>query len=238
MIPTCSPAHLGCWIVAPLTACCADGEIGAIGWIAHHEYVRSIPPTWGVRGLRARYGDIQVGESNLFENSFKEPRFNGWTIGEIHILDRRVVPNARRDNFEINHHYSNLLVQLGPVAAGITQGCRTASVARNSTQIISNVITEVRSRLKQKRRFDRAELSRLKSSVMRARNHTKRISDDRVRLQLEMKLDRLKSALQRVTPKGGASVVAIDEAERLISRIVTSREQVQKLVEALRRLCR
>jgi hypothetical protein len=131
-----------------------------------------------------------------------------------------------------------LLVQLGPVAAGITQRCRTASVARNSTQIISNVITEVRSRLKQKRRFDRAELSRLKSSSMRARNHTKRISDDRVRLQLEMKLDRLKSALQRVTPKGGASVVAIDEAERLISRIVTSREQVQKLVEALRRLCR
>jgi hypothetical protein len=215
-----------------------DGEIGAIGWIAHHEYVRSIPPTLGIRGLRARYGDIQIGESNLFEDSFKEPRFNGWTIGEIHILDRRVVPNARRDNFEINHHYSNLLVQLGPVAAGITQRCRTASVARNSTQIISNVITEVGSRLKQKRRFDRAELSRLKSSVMRARNHTKRISDDRVRLQLDMKLDRLKSALQKIAPKGGASVVAVDEAERLISRIVTSREQAEKLVEALRRLCR
>ena len=178
-----------------------DGEIGAIGWLAHHEYVRSIPPTLGVRGLRARYGDIQVGESNLFEDSFKEPRFNGWTIGEIHILDRRVLPNARRDNFEINHHYSNLLVQLGPVAAAITLRCRTASVARNSTQIISNVITEVGRRLKQKRRFDRAELSRLKSSLMRARNHTKRISEDRVRLQLEMKLDRLKSTLQRVTPR-------------------------------------
>ena len=58
-----------------------DGETGALGWIAHHEYVRSIPPTLGIRGLRARYGDVQVGESNLFEDSFKEPRFNGWTIG-------------------------------------------------------------------------------------------------------------------------------------------------------------
>src|SRR5215475_12908891 len=38
-----------------------------------------------------------------------------------------IVPNARRDNFEVNHHYYNLLVQLGPVAAKITQICRTAS---------------------------------------------------------------------------------------------------------------
>ena len=41
---------------------------------------------------RARYGDIQVGESNLFEDSFKEVRFNGWTVGELHVLDRRIVP--------------------------------------------------------------------------------------------------------------------------------------------------
>jgi Histidine kinase-, DNA gyrase B-, and HSP90-like ATPase len=98
-----------------------DGEMGAVGWIAHHEYVRSIPPTLGVRGIRARSGDLQVGESNLFDDSFKESRFNGWTIGEIHVLDRRIIPNARRDNFEVNHHYSNLLVQLGPVASGISQ---------------------------------------------------------------------------------------------------------------------
>ena len=53
--------------------------------------------------MKAKYRrDVQVGESNLFEDSFKEPRFNGWTIGEIHVLDRRVVPNARRDNFEVN----------------------------------------------------------------------------------------------------------------------------------------
>jgi hypothetical protein len=213
-----------------------DGAPGAVGWIAHHEYVRSIPPSLGVRGLRARFGDIQVGESNLFDDLFKEPRFNGWTIGEIHILDRRVVPNAMRDNFEINHHYSNLLVQLGPVATSITHRCRSASVARNATQIVQNVISEVGGRLKQKRPFDRVELSRFKSSVLRAHTKAKRIVDKKLRPLLEAKLDRLKATLQKASPKRGASIVALDEASRLIAKIVTSREQASKLIEALRRL--
>jgi molecular chaperone HtpG len=214
-----------------------DGKSGAIGWIGHHEYVRSIPPTLGIRGIRARFGDIQVGEPNLFDESFKEPRFNGWAVGEIHVLDRRIVPNARRDNFEINHHYSNLLVQLGPLASSISQRCRSASVARNATQIIQNVIDEVSARLKQRRAFDRVELSRLKSAVIRAQAKTKRITNAVERANAESRLDRLKTALQKATPKRGASAIAFDEATRLVAKIVTSREQAQTLIEALRRLC-
>jgi molecular chaperone HtpG len=214
-----------------------DGEVGAVGWIAHHEYVRSIPTGLGIRGLRARFGDLQVGESNLFDDSFKESRFNGWTVGELHVLDRRIVPNARRDNFEINHHYSNLLVQLGPVAARITQRCRSASVSRNAIQIIRNVISDVQTRLKEKRSFDRAELSRLRSAVLRAHAKAKGIADGKMRQQLQAKLDRLKAALAKATPKRGASVVALDEAASLVSKLVTNREQRQKLIEELRRLC-
>ena len=214
-----------------------DGATGAVAWIAHHEYVRSIPPTLGIRGLRARYGDLQVGESNLFDKSFKESRFNGWSIGEIHVFDRRIVPNARRDNFEINHHHYNLLVQLGPVAAAITQRCRSASISRNAEQIVRNVIAEVAARLKQKRAFDRAELSRLKSSVLRARTKAKRIAEQETREQLEKRLDRLKAALVKVSPKRGASVVGLNEAASLVSKLITNREQAQKLIGELRRLC-
>ena len=142
---------------------------------------------------------------------------------------------ARRDNFEVNHHYSNLLVQLGPVAANISQHCRSASVSRNAAQIVQNIIDEVSTKLKQKR-IDRAELSRLKSSVLRARSKANAIVDDRTRSKAETKLDRLKSALQRATPKRGSSAVAVDEAARLISRIVTNREQAKKLIDALRGL--
>jgi molecular chaperone HtpG len=183
-----------------------DGATGAVGWIGHHEYTRSIPPSLGVRSLRARFGDIQVGEANLCDDSFKESRFNGWTVGELHIVDRRIVPNARRDNFEVNHHYSNMLVQLGPIAASIALRCRTASLSRNTTQIVENTIKEIGGRLRQRRSFDRGELSRLRSSLLRARTITKRISDDSHRRKLETKLDRLIAALKKVTPKRGVSI--------------------------------
>jgi molecular chaperone HtpG len=214
-----------------------DGKVGALGWIAHHDYVRSLPAALGIRGLRARFGDLQVGEPHLFDEIFKEPRFNGWCVGEIHVLDRRIVPNARRDNFEANHHYYNLLVQLGTVAANITQRCRSASVSRNAAQIVQNVIAEAEGRLKQKRPFDKAELSRLKSAVLRAGPKAKRIEDEKLRKRLTSKLAKLEAALGQRTSKRGASVVALDEANALISKFVTNREQARKLVEALRKLC-
>jgi molecular chaperone HtpG len=214
-----------------------DGGTGAIGWLAHHDYVRSLPYTLGIRGVRARMGDLQIGESTLFDDAFKESRFNGWSIGEVHVFDRRIVPNARRDNFEINHHYYNLLVQLGPVAARITQQCRSASLSRNATQSVRSVIAEVGARLKQKQSFDRAELSRLKSAVLRARTKAKKITQPELRDQLEKRLDRYKAALAKANPKRGAAVVAFDEAESLVSRVITNREQANKLIEALRRLC-
>lgn len=214
-----------------------DGEAGAVGWVGHHDYIRSLPTGLGVRGLRARYGDIQVGESNLFEDSFKEVRFNGWTVGELHILDRRIVPNARRDNFEVNHHYYNLLVQLGPLAAQITQRCRSSSVARNAEQIVRNALAAIKDRLTQRRSFDRAELSRMKATALSAASKAKRIEDEAVRVQLEKQLERVKRKLAKITPKRGASAVAIDEVTALVTKLVTNREQRQKLIERLRRLC-
>ena len=215
-----------------------DGEPGAIGWIAHHDYVRRVPDALCIGGLRARSGDIQVGEADLFEDVFREPRFNGWTIGEIHILDRRIVPNGRRDNFETNHHYYNLLVQLGPVAAKITQRCRSASISRNASQATANVISEVEKRIKEKRAFDPAELSRHKSALIRAEAKTKRIADVTARQQIGRKLERLKAALDKLVPKRGASVVALDEAATLVAKHVSNREQARRLLEELRRLCR
>jgi hypothetical protein len=214
-----------------------DGDTGAVAWIAHHEYVRSILPTLGVRGLRARVGDLQVGDAGLFDEIFKEPRFNGWSIGEIHICDPRIVPNARRDNFEVNHHYYNLLVQLGPLAGKITQRCRTASVSRNTEQIIRNVISETIARLKQRKTFDRAELSRMKSAVVRAQSKNKRVTSASQRSEFEKILDRLKSKLAKLSPKRGASAVALDEVQRLITKHVTNHAQRTKLMESLRKIC-
>ena len=37
---------------------------------------------------------------NILQEIFKEKRFNSWCVGEIHILDNRIMANGRRDNFE------------------------------------------------------------------------------------------------------------------------------------------
>ncbi|MGA8610694.1 MAG: ATP-binding protein [Xanthobacteraceae bacterium] len=213
-----------------------DGDVGAAGWIAHHEYVRSILPTLGVRGLRARVGDLQVGDPNLFDEIYKEPRFNGWTIGEIHIYDPRIVPNARRDNFEVNHHHYNLLVQLGPVAAKISHRCRSASVSRNAEQTIIKAIAEVNGRLKQKKSIDRAELSRLKASVLRSKAKAGRVEPTSRAQQLDRSLDQLLKKLARITGKRRSLLVSLEEAETLVAKYVTNRTQAAKLLEVLRRL--
>ena len=137
-------------------------------------------------------GDLQVGEASLFEDSYKESRFNSWTVGEIHMLDRRIVPNARRDNFEANHHYSNVLVQIGPVAAKISQRCRQASISRTTLQTVENLIGQIEDRLKQKSRTDRAELSRLKATLARATAKANRIDGEQDRKRSVARLFKLK----------------------------------------------
>lgn len=214
-----------------------DAKVGAIAWIGHHQYVRSMPIGLGIRGLRARIGDVQVGEANLFDDSFKEPRFNGWSMGEIHVLDRRVVPNARRDNFEVNHHYYNLLAQLGPLAGRIAHTCRTRSVSRTAVQIIQNMIADADAKLDSKRRIERAELSRIKGALVRTRLKLKSVDDEAERRRFSKHLDRLEKRVAAQKVGRGAPAVAIDEALALISKHVSNRAQAEKLANAIKQLC-
>ena len=107
-----------------------DGNPAAVGWLLHHEYDGAVPAGTGFKGVRLRVGNVQIGGNALLEELFTEPRFNSWSIGEVHILDRRIIPNARRDDFEQNAHYSNLLNQLTPVARVVSKRCRTSSKRR------------------------------------------------------------------------------------------------------------
>lgn len=116
----------------------------AIVWLAHTPYVGSIPPRLGVRGLRARVGNIQIGTDRIFEHLFLEPRFNGWCVGEVHITDRRLVPNGRRDYFEPNPHLRNLENHIGAIAHDISLQCRLASSQRNKVKKISNSINRLK----------------------------------------------------------------------------------------------
>ncbi|HEY2472934.1 MAG TPA: ATP-binding protein [Terracidiphilus sp.] len=107
-----------------------DSGVACLGWVLHHGYTGALPVSCNVRGLRVRCGNIQVGDDRMFEELFPEARFNGWSVGEFHVLDPRIVPNGRRDHFEQSVHFHNLLAHLAPVAREITRRCRTSSVQR------------------------------------------------------------------------------------------------------------
>ena len=115
-------------------------EPAAILWLAHTPYAGSISRRLGIRGLRARVGNLQIGTDRIFEHLFLEPRFNGWCVGEIHILDSRIVPNGRRDYFEPGPHLRNLENHIGAVAHQISLRCRRASSQRNKLRNINSAI--------------------------------------------------------------------------------------------------
>ncbi len=112
-----------------------NGE-AALGWVAHSSYLGALPKQLRVRGIRVRMGNIQIGRENVFDDLFKEERFNRWCVGELHILDSRIIPNARRDYFEPGPHLRHLENQLTPVLRGISKKCRRESTARNRTRKI------------------------------------------------------------------------------------------------------
>ena len=107
-----------------------NGE-AAIGWVAHSSYLGAIPKEQQVRGIRVRVGNIQIGDDAVFDHLFAEERFNRWCVGELHIMDPRIIPCARRDYFEPGPHLRNLENQLIPVLRNIGTRCRRESTARN-----------------------------------------------------------------------------------------------------------
>lgn len=113
-----------------------DEGVAAVGWVLHHEYLGAIPARANIGGMRLRAGDIQVGGTQVLEEYFPEPRFNAWTVAEVHIIDRRIVPNARRDHFEHNVHFNDLTAQLEPFARQIARRCRSASIDRNKAKAL------------------------------------------------------------------------------------------------------
>ncbi len=113
-----------------------DGDLAAVGWVVHSSYSGAIPKESGVRSIRARVGNIQIGDETVFDHLFSESRFNRWCVAEFHIFDQNIVPNGRRDYFEPNPHLRNLENHLSILCRKIEKNCRNASKLRNQKKRI------------------------------------------------------------------------------------------------------
>ena len=121
------------------------GELLAILWFAKTGYSGTIQNDT-LKGIRLRKGNIQLGERTVLNSFFKDERFNGWLIGELHIVATNLIPNARRDNLEKTDDYYNLQGQLRTWADEISTVIRKISISRNTDKTnkhLEKIIEEV-----------------------------------------------------------------------------------------------
>ena len=118
-----------------------DDELYALGWYGDCDWYGSLSEH-EISGFRVRKGNILIGDNKTLNNIFREPRFNGWTQGELFVLTDKLIPNARRDDFEQNQYYFKLMDALREgVGLDITRAIREASSARNDSS--AKVMREV-----------------------------------------------------------------------------------------------
>lgn len=106
--------------------------LSAVLWYADTNYFGTIIDNL-IKGVRIRQGNILIGDKGSCSQLFKEERFNGWMIGELYILDKDIIANSRRDGFEKNAAYFELLEKLREWAVAVSKKIRHLSYERSLT---------------------------------------------------------------------------------------------------------
>jgi molecular chaperone HtpG len=108
-----------------------------------------------VAGLRFRKNNIAIGGPERVDELFpgNQGRLNYWLIGEIHIIDKEMIPNARRDGFESTNAWSLFKGEIEPFIREHCRQCGDASKSANrpTTKVISSAkaaVDTVKSALK------------------------------------------------------------------------------------------
>ena len=89
-----------------------DDSLIAWMWVGLSRFEKQIPKVNQMRGLRLRSGNIQLGNDDVLQELFKEPRGNYYFVGEVFAVDKRLIPNSQRNYFNENETrivFENLL---------------------------------------------------------------------------------------------------------------------------------
>ena len=115
-----------------------DDEPGAFGWYGlRRDLLGSIAKAERSSGIKVRRGNILIGDSQMLSPCFREPRFNSYMVGEIHIDSDKLTPNSRRDDFVDNEYkavfYNEVERMIGlPISKEIRLRSRLASTSPKS----------------------------------------------------------------------------------------------------------
>lgn len=119
-----------------------DEVLVAVLWYAKVEYSGTVLDEQ-IKGIRIRQGNILIGNKNTANQYFKEERFNGWLLGELFVVSDKMIPNARRDDFEETKAYLDLKDKLIDWSSGVSKEIRKLSVERSANAEKKKVIDSI-----------------------------------------------------------------------------------------------
>lgn len=92
-------------------------QILAWMWYGISKFEKQIPSINPMRGIRLRKGNIQIGNENTFSshNFYDESRGGLYFVGEVFAVSSDLIPNARRDYFNLNNTCRQFEQQLRPL---------------------------------------------------------------------------------------------------------------------------
>ncbi|HRT84862.1 MAG TPA: ATP-binding protein [Bacteroidales bacterium] len=120
-----------------------DNNPIAVGWYAKTNFIASLPNNLNSRGIRVRQGNIEIGDEHFLDDHFTERRFASWQIGEIHVLNNRLKPNARRDGFEQTADFERFLEQASLLGRHLSYLCRKSSNHRIAVVRVESVLQKI-----------------------------------------------------------------------------------------------
>ena len=122
-----------------------DPEFGSLawGWFAVTKYSIQIPVSDTNRGIRLRKHNIQIGNSKVLTDLFKEPRGNYYFYGEVHITNNELEPDSGRSGLAPSVESDRLKALLSKYFIDLSTLYTLANKAKNAVKVISDLSQKV-----------------------------------------------------------------------------------------------
>ena len=212
----------------------SQGVLISLFWYCKSSYLGTILND-SIKGLRFRQGNILVGDKATANCIFKEDRFNGWFQGEVFVLDKNIIPNARRDNFEVNIYYKQFIDYLIVVGNRLSKIIRETSIERNKNKINQlNQVSDLPSDYETQDKQEDIEVSKQIKQISKENDMLRRIDalifDEPIERQENVSQYAILNATSRITIVEKRILGRVFDA---IKRIYESNEECDRVINEI-----
>jgi len=199
-----------------------DGTLLYKGWYGITSFYGFVNDQY-MCGIRVRKGNILIGDENTFSRFFSSEGdvANKWFIGEVHVYDPHLLPNAKRDDFERNESYEILKKLLTNQADKMN---------REHRRIMSNYHSKIKSVENNLKKLENIKAQIADGNVSSEVKREKLLQEKK---EIEKKLISDKKELARIVERGSLKEEYKIKAESLLNKTITAEEEVIKLENEL-----